>query len=143
MTLSTDEAGLSRGFYILAKVFCIDVCAYAIMSNHYHLVLDINKQALSALDEDRIAETVTVWRERLGSISWFMKSLNEPLARLANKVDDCKGRFWKGRFKSQALLDGTSVLKCMAYVELNPNIATGPIMTRPATCPKRSSASNS
>jgi putative transposase len=129
MTLSTDEAGLSRGFYILAKVFCIDVCAYAIMSNHYHLVLDINKQALSALDEDRIAETVTVWRERLGSISWFMKSLNEPLARLANKVDDCKGRFWKGRFKSQALLDETSVLKCMAYVELNPiraNVAKTP-----------------
>jgi len=134
-----------------AEIFAIDLCAYAVMSNHYHVVLHINKKQqqgwsdadvvarwqsrhrlpewFESADEERVASTVAVWRERLGSISWFMKCLNEPLARLANKEDGCKGRFWEGRFRSQALLDEAAVLKCMAYVDLNPiraNMAATP-----------------
>lgn len=67
-------------------------------------------------DPDWIAER----RARLQSISWFMKCLKEPLARIANRADGCTGAFFEGRFKSIAILDQEALLATCAYIDLNP-----------------------
>ena len=135
----------------LSSAFAIDTAAYAVMSNHYHVVLRVeNSQAkawstkevisrwcllfncpplvqryrdeaqLTAAELEIAHTVVEEWRGRLCNISWYMRCLNETIARLANREDHCAGRFWEGRFKSQALLDEVAVLACMAYVDLNP-----------------------
>ncbi|MDP5215486.1 transposase [Pseudoalteromonas tunicata] len=135
----------------LGKVFCIDVCAYAVMSNHTHIVLYVDDKKAKRLNDKAILirwhrlfkgtqltqkylqgdkldkaqqfflnRTIADYRERLADISWFMRVLNEDIARKANKEDNCSGRFWEGRFKSQALLDEAALAACMAYVDLNP-----------------------
>lgn len=129
-------------------MFTISVYAYAIMSNHYHLVLNVEcedlsdevvadrwlqlcpgREALREREDGLALQKVAlladplrleVIRARLSSISWFMRFINEPLARMANREDECTGRFWEGRFRSQALLDEASILACMVYVDLNP-----------------------
>ncbi len=136
----------------LAGIFAIDVYAYAVMSNHLHVVMRVDPGRVKKWSDREVVmrwrrlypagrdaegraleptkdqmstwladtETLSLWRERLGDLSWVMRSLNEPLARRANKEDKCKGRFWEGRFKSQLLCDAGAVMACMAYVDLNP-----------------------
>ena len=41
---------------LLSSLFTIDVCAYAVMSNHYHLVLKLCPEQLTDLCDDQIME---------------------------------------------------------------------------------------
>src|SRR5262249_9667825 len=63
-------------------------------------------------------------RERLQSLSWFIKCLKEPLARPANFQEKTRGFFFEGRFKSVAILDEESLLAACTYIDLNP-VAAG------------------
>jgi REP element-mobilizing transposase RayT len=148
---------------ILAGIYAINIAAYAVMSNHYHVVLHIDREQslawrdaevierwhrlfkgsllsqrfsrgdpLDQAEQHALAEHVAEWRQRLVSISWFMRCLNEPIAREANREDNVTGRFWEGRYTSQALLDEKALAACMVYVDLNP------IRSQMATTPEAS-----
>lgn len=77
-------------------------------------------------------ERVVEYRRRLQDLGWFMKALKEPLARMANKEDNCKGTFWEGRYKSIAILDDEALLATCAYIDLNP-VAAGIAVTPEAS----------
>jgi len=74
-------------------------------------------------DVERLAndpERLALIRTRLSDISWFMRALSEPIARMANHQDECTGSFWEGRYKAQRILDEAGLLACSMYVDLNP-----------------------
>ena len=53
-----------------------------------------------------------------------MKCLKEPLSRMVNRAENCTGAFFKGRFKSIAILDEEALLSVCGYIDLNP-VAAG------------------
>ena len=134
----------------LSESFAVDIYAYAVMTNHLHIVLGTDPGRVAGWDDHEVARRwlvlfpgpagkrgqppeeeaivglcreqsrIAVCRQRLADVSWFMRCLNEPIARRANREDDCTGRFWEGRFKCQRLDDTGALVTCMAYVDLNP-----------------------
>src|SRR5580658_2323072 len=133
---------------LLADCFAVAVHAFAVMSNHLHLVVQIDPVVAAGWSDEEVAsrwvrlfpprgdadaaragkvalllaqpERLRLLRQRLADLSWLMRCLAEPVARAANAEDQCKGRFWEGRFKAQVLCDDRAVLAAMAYVDLNP-----------------------
>lgn len=92
--------------------------------------LEISQDWLDQKSAD--AEFVAQARQRLADLGWFMKCLKEPLARLANREDDCRGAFWQGRYKSIAILDDEALLATCAYIDVNP-VAAGVAQTPEAS----------
>ena len=134
----------------LALYFGISVISSSVMSNHFHIILRTEPQWVASLSDAEVArrwlclfpgpggrrghppepqaiedlcldtKKLALCRSRLSDISWFMRCLNEPIARRANAEDECTGRFWEGRFKCRRLDGDAAILACMIYIDLNP-----------------------
>lgn len=138
----------------VVQAFAVSVGSFAILDNHFHLLLRLDPAVAAGWSAEEVVskwaqlhpprhkrkvvpitaewlaeevkntERVEMLRSRLCSLGWFMKEVKEPLARLANREDGCKGAFFEGRYKSIALLDEQSLLAVSAYIDLNP-VAAG------------------
>ena len=105
----------------LAGVFGIDVLAFAVMSNHLHVVLRNRPDVVRLWSDDEVArrwwnlfpsrrdesgeaavpqdsdlsmitadaEKLAEIRRRLSNIGWLMRCVAEPVARMANREDEC------------------------------------------------------
>ena len=130
----------------LGAIFAVGIYGYAVMSNHLHVVLSVEASVAAnwskeevverwlqlypartpaQMDEKRAGllgnpEAIACCRNRLMDLSWFMRGLDEYVARQANAEDGKTGRFWQGRFKCQLLTDERALAAAMAYVDLNP-----------------------
>jgi REP element-mobilizing transposase RayT len=142
---SHRKAWVEQRLHQVAACFSVGIYGYAVMSNHLHLVVHVDVDAAQQWPDEEVArrwcqlfpcrdqdalsrihrllqqpQRLSLLRQRLCSLSWLMRCINEPIARAANREDDCTGRFWEGRFKCQVLADEHAVLAAMTYVDLNP-----------------------
>jgi hypothetical protein len=85
-----------------------------------------------------LTRIVDDWRVRLASVSEFMQQLNQVIARHANIEENCKSRFWEGRFKFQPLLTANQKVRLVDYefhkipvVHFRPEFTTGDIRGDP------------
>jgi hypothetical protein len=94
------------------------VLSYAVMLNHFHLVVAMQPAIANAWTDREFAECwcklcpkqnqlehmakiealLKTYRGYPSNLSWLMKSVVEPIARRANAEDKVSGRFWEGRF---------------------------------------------
>jgi hypothetical protein len=131
----------------LAEIFAIDVVSYSMMCNHLHVLAWTDPSRVEGWSASEVARRwltlfprsimpdeslddavrrvardrgrIEQLRPRLACLRWFNRCLKEPLARMANKEDGCKGHFWEGRFRSYRVVGDAGALTCSVYIDLN------------------------
>lgn len=82
-----------------AKKFDVEVHAYVLMSNHFHLLLT-----------PRTAD----------GLPQMMQAIGRSYVRYFNRTQQRSGTLWEGRYKSTLIQSDRYLLACMAYIDLNP-----------------------
>jgi len=83
----------------LATRYACSLHAYALMTNHVHLLLT---------------------PQRPDGASLLMKHLGQRYVQYVNRTYDRSGTLWEGRFRSSPVQAGRYLLACYRYIELNP-----------------------
>lgn len=82
-----------------ANSFAVEVHAYVLMPNHFHLLL--TPQTESGLPH-------------------MLQAIGRRYVRYFNDAQGRTGTLWDGRYRSTVLQPETYLLPCMAYIDLNP-----------------------
>ena len=118
----------------LSKLFFLEVLGFCCMGNHFHLLVRMRPETDFSDSElkRRLAafyETEPIFyedgqlpylREKLSSLSEYVREIKVRFTRFYNKRHGRKGYFWGDRFKSVVVENGETLINCLAYIDLNP-----------------------
>ncbi len=132
----TEKEKFVRLIHRLQAFFTVEVLAYQIMSNHFHLLVyapetppeptevaaryeAYYKGKRSISPDDPLC---TELAHRMRDISWFMHALQQQFATWYNqsRTTPRRGTLWAQRFKHTLLGDADAVWACWKYIEMNP-----------------------
>ena len=130
---AADKDYLLNHIRRLATLYFVDVLGFALMDNHFHLVVRMYPESeLSDMelrrrykayygeDQEIDGELLNRYRERLTSLGAFIKDIKQGFTRFYNTKYNRRGYFWGERFKSMIVQDGRTLVNLLAYVDLNP-----------------------
>jgi len=116
-----------------SSLYLTEILGFCLMGNHFHLLVkmipedrftdeDIQKRFERFYGDSReFAEgQIPYLREKLSSLSEFMREIKVGFARYYNRRHNRRGYFWGDRFKSVIVEKGETLINCLAYIDLNP-----------------------
>jgi len=124
---------MEKRIFKLKDCFAINVLAYSIMDNHYHIALHIDVDFVENLSDREILERWCSVFKGHECVQKFLKGeslffyeekivqyyVNEYRMRLTD-ISWFKGHFWEHRFISVPIKGREMLTSTMAYIDLNP-----------------------
>ncbi len=116
-----------------SALYFVEILGFCLMGNHFHILVrmfpehkytdeDIQKRYENFYGDDRMfaAGWIPSLREKLSSLSEFVKEIKQTFSRYYNKKHHRRGTLWGERFKSLIVENGETLINCLAYIDLNP-----------------------
>jgi putative transposase len=116
-----------------SELYFVEILGFCLMGNHFHILVrmfpehkytdaDIQKRYENFYGDDRMfaAGWIPSLREKLSSLSEFVKEIKQSFSRYYNKRHHRRGTLWGERFKSLIVENGETLINCLAYIDLNP-----------------------
>jgi REP element-mobilizing transposase RayT len=116
-----------------ASFYFTEILGFCLMGNHFHLLVkmfpennftdeEIKRRFKRFYGDSRaFAEgQIPYFREKLSSLSEFVREIKVGFSRYYNKRHNRRGYFWGDRFKSVIVDEGETLINCLAYIDLNP-----------------------
>jgi REP element-mobilizing transposase RayT len=116
-----------------ADLYFVEILGFCLMGNHFHILVkmlpeykfsdeEIEKRFVGFYGDERVFADglIPSLREKLSSLSEFVREIKVGFARYYNKRHHRRGYFWGDRFKSVIVEKGETLINCLAYIDLNP-----------------------
>jgi REP element-mobilizing transposase RayT len=121
-----------------STLYFVEILGFCLMGNHFHILVKmfpehrftdegIQKRYEGFYGDEAMfaAGWIPSLREKLSSLSEFVREIKVGFARYYNKRQNRRGYFWGDRFKSVIVENGETLINCLAYIDLNPLLDWG------------------